>query len=167
MQRGQTEYTDVDGISELKDAIVAKFERENGLDYKRSQISVGTGGKQVLFHALLATLDPGRRWRSNRLRAGCPTPISCCSVAASRCSRPAALRMSYKLEPETLDEALTRQIVTSSTQPSNFPTAPQAYTKAEELKALTDVLVPPKNRRVWVMTDDMYEHLIYDSASSS
>ncbi|MGE5513317.1 MAG: pyridoxal phosphate-dependent aminotransferase [Bacteroidota bacterium] len=161
MQEGKTKYTDVDGMPELKDAVAGKFKRENGLEYKRSQISVGTGGKQVLFNALLATLNPGDEvvipapcWVSyiDIVRFGGGTPV----FADCR------LEDDYKLKPETLDKAITpktKWLVFN--QPSN-PTG-AAYTK-DELKALTDVLMRPKNRHVWVMTDDMYEHLLYDDA---
>ncbi len=161
MQEGKTKYTDVDGMPELKDAVAGKFKRENGLEYKRSQISVGTGGKQVLFNALLATLNPGDEvvipapcWVSYidivRFGGGVPVFANC------------RLEDDYKLKPETLDKAITpktKWLVFN--QPSN-PTG-AAYTK-DELKALTDVLMRPKNRHVWVMTDDMYEHLLYDDA---
>jgi aspartate aminotransferase len=161
MQEGKTKYTDVDGIPELKDAIVGKFKRENGLEYKRSEISVGTGGKQVLFNALLGTINPGDEviipapcWVSYidivRFGGGKPVFVDC------------RLEDGYKLQPETLDKAITPQTKWFMfNQPSN-PTG-AAYTKAE-LKALTDVLMRSKNRHVWVMTDDMYEHLLYDEA---
>jgi aspartate aminotransferase len=159
MQTGKTKYTDVDGIPELKDAIVAKFKRENGLDYMRSQISVGTGGKQVLFNALLATLNAG-----DEVVIPAPCWVSYADIVLFGGGKPVfancRLEDGYKLKPETLDKALnanTKWFLFN--QPSN-PTG-AAYTKAE-LKALTDVLMQPKNRHVWVMTDDMYEHLIYD-----
>ena len=159
IQAGKTKYTDVDGIPELKDAIVAKFKRENGLDYKRSQISVGTGGKQVLFNALLATLNPG-----DEVVIPAPCWVSYADIVLFGGGKPVfancRLEDGYKLQPETLDKALTAKTKWFMfNQPSN-PTG-AAYTKAE-LKALSDVLMLPKNRHVWVMTDDMYEHLIYD-----
>lgn len=159
MQEGKTKYTDVDGIPELKEAIVGKFKRENDLEYKRSQISVGTGGKQVLFNALLATINPDDEviipapcWVSYidivRLGGGKAVFANC------------RIEDGYKLQPETLDKLITPKTKWFMfNQPSN-PTG-AAYTRAE-LKALTDVLMRPKNRHVWVMTDDMYEHLLYD-----
>ncbi len=154
---GHTRYTAVDGIPELKAAIVRKFKRENELEYKASQISVGTGGKQVLYNALAVTLNPGDEvivpapyWASYPdmvLLAG-GTPVSV----------PTKLARGFKLEPDALDKAITPQtkwLILNS--PSN-PTG-AAYTRAE-LKALTDVLL--RHPHVWVLTDDMYEHLVYD-----
>jgi aspartate aminotransferase len=159
LQEGKTKYTDVDGIPELKDAVAAKFKRENGLDYKRSQVSVGTGGKQVLFNALLCTINPGDEvvipapcWVSyiDIVRFGGGTPVF------ANCR----LEDGYKLKPEALDKAITPKTKWLIFNAPSNPTG-AAYTRAE-LKALTDVLMRPKNRHVWVMTDDMYEHLIYD-----
>ena len=154
---GHTRYTAVDGIPELKAAIVRKFKRENELEYKASQISVGTGGKQVLYNALAVTLNPGDEvivpapyWASYPdmvLLAG-GTPVSV----------PTKLARGFKLEPDALDKAITPQtkwLILNS--PSN-PTG-AAYTRAE-LKALTAVLL--RHPHVWVLTDDMYEHLVYD-----
>src|ERR1700674_5542433 len=152
-----SKYTNVDGIAELKAAVAAKFKRENGLDYKQGQISVGTGGKQVLYNALMATLNPGDEviipapyWVSYPemvLLAG-GTPVAVTATAET----------GFKLKPEQLEAAITprtKWLIFNS--PSN-PTG-AAYTRAE-LKALTDVLV--KHPHVWVMSDDMYEHLVYD-----
>ena len=152
-----SKYTNVDGVAELKAAVVGKFKRENGLDYKPSQISVGTGGKQVLYNAFVATLNPGDEviipapfWVSYPdmvlLAGGVPVPVV--ATAAS----------GFKLKPEQLERAITprtKWLLLNS--PSN-PTG-AAYTRAE-LKALTDVLL--RHPHVWVMTDDMYEHLVYD-----
>jgi len=157
MQAGHTKYTAVNGIIELRRAIAAKFKRENGLDYKPEQITVSCGGKQVLYNAFVATLNPGDEviipapyWVSYPdmalLCEGTPVFVDC----------PA--ENGFKLEPEDLARAITpktKWLVLNS--PSN-PTG-AAYTKAE-LKALCDVLV--KHPQVWVMTDDMYEHLVYD-----
>ncbi|HEX2113560.1 MAG TPA: aspartate transaminase [Alphaproteobacteria bacterium] len=157
IQQGQTKYTAVDGTPALKQAICAKFKRENGLDYKPNQITVGTGGKQVLYNALMATLNPGDEviipapyWVSYPdmvlLAEGTPVIVSCSQNSG------------FKLRAEELDAAITpktKWLILNS--PSN-PTG-AAYTRAE-LKALTDVLV--KHPHVWVMTDDMYEHLVYD-----
>jgi aspartate aminotransferase len=157
IRRGETKYTDVDGIPELKRAIVAKFKRDNGLDYKLSEITVGTGGKQVLFNALMATVDQGDEvvipapyWVSYpdivQLAGG--TPV----IAETR------LEDGYKLRPATLDKAIsakTKWVVLNS--PSNPSGA--AYSAAE-LKQLTDVLMD--HPHVWLLCDDMYEHLVYD-----
>jgi aspartate aminotransferase len=157
IQQGQTKYTAVDGTPALKQAICAKFKRENGLDYKPNQITVGTGGKQVLYNALMATLNPGDEviipapyWVSYPdmvlLAEGTPVIISCSQNSG------------FKLRAEELEAAITpktKWLILNS--PSN-PTG-AAYTR-DELKALTDVLV--KHPHVWVMTDDMYEHLVYD-----
>jgi aspartate aminotransferase len=157
IEQGQTKYTAVDGTPALKQAICAKFKRENGLDYKPNQITVGTGGKQVLYNALMATLNPGDEviipapyWVSYPdmvlLAEGTPVTISCSQNSG------------FKLRAEELEGAITpktKWLILNS--PSN-PTG-AAYTR-EELKALTDVLV--RHPHVWVMTDDMYEHLVYD-----
>jgi aspartate aminotransferase len=157
MRRGETRYTAVDGTPALKKAICAKFKRENGLDYQPSQITVGTGGKQVLYNALMATLDSGDEvvipapyWVSYpdmvELCDGTPVPVSC------------PQNNGFKLRPEDLDAAITpktKWLILNS--PSN-PTG-AGYT-AKELKALTDVLL--KHKHVWIMTDDMYEHVVYD-----
>ncbi len=154
---GKTKYTAVDGIPELKQAICAKFKRDNGLEYVPAQVSVGTGGKQILYNALMATLNPGEEvvipapyWVSYPdmvLLAG-GTPV----IA------PATLADDFKLSPEALEAAITSKtkwFVFNS--PSN-PTG-AGYSRAE-LKGLTDVLL--RHPHVWVMTDDMYEHLAYD-----
>jgi aspartate aminotransferase len=157
IERGETKYTAVDGMPELKAAISRKFKRENGLDYKPNQITVGTGGKQVLFNALVATINPGDEviipapyWVSYPdivlFAGGTPVPVI------------GKLEDGFKIKPAALEKAITKKtkwLIFNS--PSN-PTG-AAYTRAE-LKALTDVLV--KHPHVWVLTDDMYEHLVYD-----
>jgi aspartate aminotransferase len=154
---GKTKYTAVDGIPELKAAICAKFLRENGLTYTPSQITVGTGGKQVLYNALMATCNPGDEviipapyWVSYPdmvlLAGGTPVPVV------------AGIETAFKLTPEQLEAAITpktKWFIFNS--PSN-PTG-AGYTRAE-LKALTDVLM--RHPQVWVMSDDMYEHLVFD-----
>ncbi len=154
---GKTKYTAVDGIPELKRAICEKFRRENGLDYRTTQISVGTGGKQILYNALMATLNPGDEvvipapyWVSYPdmvlLAGGTPVPAE------------ASLQTGYKLMPDQLEAAITpktKWLIFNS--PSN-PTG-AGYSR-DELKALTDVLL--RHPHVWVMTDDMYEHLVFD-----
>ncbi len=152
-----SKYTNVDGIIELKEAVVRKFKRENGLEYKTSQITIGTGGKQVLYNALVATLNPGDEviipapyWVSYPemvlLAGGEPVPVT------------TSFETGFKMKPEQLERAITprtKWLIFNS--PSN-PTG-AAYTR-DELKALTDVLV--KYPHVHVLTDDMYEHLVYD-----
>ncbi|WP_103256635.1 pyridoxal phosphate-dependent aminotransferase [Tabrizicola aquatica] len=154
---GKTRYTAVDGIPELKAAICAKFLRENGLTYTPSQISVGTGGKQILYNALMATLNPGDEviipapyWVSYPdmvlLAGGTPVPVV------------AGIETDFKLTPEQLEAAITpktKWFIFNS--PSN-PTG-AGYTR-DELKALCDVLM--RHPQVWVMSDDMYEHLVFD-----
>src|SRR3990170_4421376 len=138
LAEGKTKYTDVDGIPELKAAIVRKFKRENSIDYKPAQISVGTGGKQVIYNALLATLNPG-----DEVVIPAPCWVSYADIVMLAGARPvfAATRLEdgYKLKPEALDAAIspkTKWLIFNS--PSN-PTG-AAYTK-EQMKALTDVLL--------------------------
>ncbi len=159
LDEGKTKYTDVDGIPELKAAICAKFKRDNGLDYKPSQVSVGTGGKQVLYNALLATLNPGDEvimpapcWVSyaDIVILGGGTPVFAETTAAD----------GYRLRPEVLDKAITPKTKWFVFNAPSNPTG-AAYS-AKDLKKLTDVLMQPKNAHVWVLTDDMYEHLLYD-----
>jgi aspartate aminotransferase len=152
-----SKYTNVDGVAELKAAVVAKFKRENGLDYKPSQISVGTGGKQVLYNAFVATLNPG-----DEVIIVAPYWVSYPDMVMLAGGEPVAVTATaesgFKLKPEQLERAITprtKWLLLNS--PSN-PTG-SAYTRAE-LKALTDVLL--RHPHVWVMTDDMYEHLVYD-----
>jgi aspartate aminotransferase len=152
-----SKYTAVDGIAELKAAVARKFKRENRLDYKPSQIIVGTGGKQVLFNAFLATLNPG-----DEVIIPAPYWVSYPDMVMLAGGEPVAVetRMEhgFKMKPEALERAITpktKWLLFNS--PSN-PTG-AAYTRAE-LKAVTDVLV--RHPHVWVMSDDMYEHLVYD-----
>ncbi|MBK9080267.1 MAG: pyridoxal phosphate-dependent aminotransferase [Hyphomicrobium sp.] len=157
LDAGKTKYTDVDGIPELKAAIVAKFKRENGLDYKASQVSVGTGGKQVLYNALLATLNPG-----DEVVMPAPCWVSYADIVILGGGTPVfaetTLENGYKLQPDALEKAITpktKWFIFNS--PSN-PTG--AVYSADDIKKLTDVLL--RHPHVWVLTDDMYEHLIYD-----
>jgi aspartate aminotransferase len=157
IREGKTKYTAVDGIPELKAAIVAKFKRENGLDYKPDEISVGTGGKQVLFNALMVTLNPG-----DEVIIPAPYWVSYPEIVALAGATPVpvatTMESGFKLSAEALDKAITpktKWLILNS--PSN-PTG-AAYTR-DELKALTDVLM--KHKHVWVLTDDIYEHLSYD-----
>jgi aspartate aminotransferase len=154
---GKTKYTAVDGIPELKAAIVEKFKRENHVTYKPSEISVGTGGKQVLFNALMATLNPG-----DEVIVPAPYWVSYPEIVAlagaTSIEVPTTIESGYKLQPAALEAAITPRtkwvIFNSPSNPSGA-----AYTR-DELRALADVLL--KHRNVWVLTDDMYEHLVYD-----
>jgi aspartate aminotransferase len=157
--RGETKYSAVAGIMPLREAIADKFKRENGLDYKPSQIIVGTGGKHVIFNALFATLSPGDEVIIPApYRVSYPDMVTLCGgtpvfVVASPAD-------GFKLRPEALDGAITdrtRWIILNS--PAN-PTG-ATYTAAE-LKAITDVLM--RHPQVWVLSDDIYEHLIYGRA---
>ena len=154
---GKTRYTAVDGIAELKKAIVAKFKRENGLDYKPAQVSVGTGGKQVLFNALMATVNPG-----DEVIVPAPYWVSYPDIVMLAGGQPVVVQgdpsKGFKLQAADLEKAITPKtkwlILNSPSNPSGA-----AYSRSE-MKALTDVLV--KHPHVWVLTDDMYEHLVYD-----
>ncbi len=150
-------YTQVDGIAELKAAVAAKFKRENGLDYKTSQITVSAGGKQVLYNAFMATLNPGDEviipapyWVSYPdmvlLAGGKPVEVVC------------GMDHGFKITAAQLERAITPKTKWFLLNSPSNPTG-AAYTRAE-LKALTDVLV--RHPHVHVMTDDMYEHLTYD-----
>jgi aspartate aminotransferase len=157
IDRGDTKYTVVDGTPELKKAICAKFKRENGLDYQPNQVTVGTGGKQVLYNALTVTVNPGDEvvvpapyWVSY------PDIVNLCEGTPVVVVGPE--NNGFKMRPEDLEAAITTKtkwLILNS--PSN-PTG-AAYSKAE-LRALADVLL--KHPQVWVLTDDMYEHVLYD-----
>jgi aspartate aminotransferase len=154
--RGETKYTPVAGIVPLREAIAAKFKRENGLEYKASQTIVGTGGKQVLFNAFMATLNPG-----DEVVIAAPYWVSYPEMVALCGGTPvfamAGMDTNYKLTAEALERAITPRtkwfVFNSPSNPSGA-----AYTKME-LKALTDVLM--RHPHVWVLTDDMYEHLVF------
>ncbi|MFA7439610.1 MAG: pyridoxal phosphate-dependent aminotransferase [Sphingomonadaceae bacterium] len=158
IRRGDTKYTVVDGTKELKTAIQAKFRRDNQLDYPLDQITVNVGGKQTIFNALVATLDAGDEvvipapyWVSY------PDIVQFCG--ATPVILPCPLEAGFKLTPEQLDAAITpktKWLILNS--PSN-PTG-AAYTAAE-LQALADVLLG--HPHVFILTDDMYEHIIYDN----
>ncbi len=157
IRRGETKYTAVDGIPELKAAICAKFKRENGLDYAPNQAFVAPGGKPIIFNAMVATLNPGDE-------VVIPTPywVSYPDIVLLAGGKPvfaeASMETGFKLTPEALEAAITPKtkwfIFNSPSNPSGA-----AYTR-DELKALTDVLM--KHPHVWILTDDMYEHLVYD-----
>jgi aspartate aminotransferase len=154
---GKTKYTAVDGIPELKKAIAAKFKRENNLDYTPSQVSVGTGGKQVLFNALMATINSG-----DEVIVPAPYWVSYPDIVMLAGGKPIIVQgnpdKGFKLQAADLEKAITPKtkwiILNSPSNPSGA-----AYSHSE-MKALTDVLV--KHPHVWVLTDDMYEHLVYD-----
>ncbi len=156
MRRGETKYTPVAGIPELRKAIVAKFKRENNLDYTIDQIIVGTGGKQILFNAFMASLDKG-----DEVIIPAPFWVSYPEMVAVNNGTPvfvdAKAEFDYKLQPEDLEAAITPKtkwfVFNSPSNPSGA-----AYSH-DELKKLTDVLV--KYPHVHILTDDMYEHLTY------
>ncbi len=157
IKRGETKYTLTDGTPALKEAVCGKFRRENGLDYQPNQINVSCGGKHVIFNAMLATLDPGDEviipapyWVSYPdivlLAGGVPVVVSC------------PMDQNFKIKPEDLEAAITpktKWLILNS--PSN-PTG--AALGRDELKALTDVLL--RHDHVYVLSDDIYEHLVYD-----
>lgn len=154
--RGETKYTPVAGIPELRKAIADKFKRENGLDYKPEQVIVGTGGKQILFNAFMATINPG-----DEVIIPAPFWVSYPEMIALCGGTPVAVETTiennFKMTAEQLDKAITPKtkwfMFNSPSNPSGA-----AYSR-EELKALTDVLM--KHPHVWVLTDDMYEHLVF------
>jgi aspartate aminotransferase len=157
IREGKTKYTPIDGIPELKQAIVQKFKRENGIDYTVDEISVGTGGKQVLFNALMATLNPG-----DEVIVPAPFWVSYPEIVALAGATPVIVKTTmeggFKLTPAALEAAITpktKWVILNS--PSN-PTG-AGYSRAE-IKGLTDVLM--RHPHVWVLTDDMYEHMAYD-----
>ncbi|MBT6134433.1 MAG: pyridoxal phosphate-dependent aminotransferase, partial [Kordiimonadaceae bacterium] len=157
IQEGQTKYTAVDGTPELKDAICRKFKRQNGLDYSRENITVNCGGKHTIYNAFVATLNPDDEviipapyWVSYpdmTLLAG-GTPIFIEASASS----------DFKITPEQLEAAITTKtkwLILNS--PSNPTGAAYSYS---EMKLLTDVLL--KHQNVWIFSDDIYEHIVYD-----
>lgn len=157
IRRGQTKYTNVDGTPELKDAIAAKFKRDNGLDYTPAQISVNVGGKHTLFNALVATVEAG-----DEVIVPAPYWVSYPDVVQFAGGTPVVVAAGpehgYKLTPAMLEAAITprtKWLILNS--PSN-PTG-AAYT-ATELKALGEVL--ERHPHVWIFADDMYEHIVYD-----
>jgi aspartate aminotransferase len=157
IREGKTKYTDVDGTPELKDAVAAKFKRENGLDYKRSQIHVAPGGKAVLFNALVATVNPG-----DEVIVPAPYWVSYPDMVLLAGGEPVRVATreedGFKLKPAALEAAITAR---TKWLILNSPSNPTGGTySAAELRALADVLL--KHPQVWVMSDDMYEHLLYD-----
>lgn len=156
IQRGETKYPPVPGIAPLREAVAEKFRRENGLDYEPEQTIVATGGKQVLYNALAATLDPG-----DEVLIVEPFWVSYPDMVLLNGGEPrfvgTSIENGFKLTPDTLDRALTSRtkwlIFNSPSNPSGA-----AYSR-EELRAIADILL--KHPDVWVLTDDMYEHLLY------
>ena len=157
MDRGETRYTAVAGTPELRQAICDKFKRENGLDYTPDQITVGCGGKQIIFNAFMATLDAG-----DEVIIPAPYWVSYPDIALLAEGKPVVVPCpaegGFRMRPEDLERAITPKtkwlILNSPSNPSGA-----AYTEAET-KALTDVLM--KHPQVWVLTDDIYEHIVYD-----
>ena len=157
IREGDTKYTTVDGTPALKAAVAEKFQRENGLSYTPEQVSVGTGGKQVLYNALVATLNPG-----DEVIIPAPYWVSYPDMVLLAGGEPVIVNTTaetgFRMRPEDLEQAITpktKWLIFNS--PSN-PTG-AGYNRAA-LKALTDVLM--RHPHVWMMTDDMYEHLVYD-----
>ena len=157
LEAGKTKYTAPDGIPELKEAVAAKFRRENGLDYKPSEITVSAGGKQVLYNALMATLNPG-----DEVVIPAPYWVSYPDIVRLAGAEPviveAPMAQGFKLSAKALESAITprtRWFLFNS--PSN-PTG-AGYSR-DELAALTDVLI--RHPHVWVLSDDIYEHIAYD-----
>ncbi|MDR4307081.1 pyridoxal phosphate-dependent aminotransferase [Chelatococcus sambhunathii] len=156
IRRGETKYPPVAGIAPLREAIAQKFKRENGLDYKPSQTIVGTGGKQILYNAFVATLNPG-----DEVIVPAPYWVSYPEMVALNGGTPVFVNTSiadgFKVRPEALEAAITPKtkwfLFNSPSNPSGA-----AYTR-DELKALTEVL--KRHEHVWVLTDDMYEHLVF------
>lgn len=160
IERGETKYTAVDGIPELKQAVVDKFARENGIDYGVDEISVAAGGKHIIYNAMLATLNPG-----DEVVIPAPYWVSYPDIVLLAGGVPvfveAGVEANFKMSAAQLDAAITdktKWVIFNS--PSN-PTG-AAYTEAE-IKALTDVLL--KHPHVWVLADDIYEHLTYGTFS--
>ena len=156
MLAGKTRYTAVDGIPELKDAVAGKFSRENGLSYTRDEISVGAGGKHVIWNALLATIDPGDEviipapyWVSYpdmvRFSGGVPVIVPC------------GPELGFRLTPEALADAITPRTKWLILNSPGNPTG-AGYTEAD-LRALADVIRPHPG--LHVMTDDIYEHIVF------
>lgn len=162
MARNETRYTAVDGIPELKSAVQRKFRTDNGLDYAHDQIIVGTGSKQLVFNAMMSTLErgdeviiPAPYWVSYLdmvlVSDGTPVPVNC------------GPEVGFKLTPDRLESAITPRtkwlILNSPCNPTGA-----VYTHAE-LRALADVLM--RHPDIWILSDDIYEHLLFDGATFS
>ena len=155
--RGETKYPPQDGLPVLKQAVQRKFKRDSGLDFALDEIMVGNGGKQVLFDALMATVDPGEEvivpapyWGAYKLM----TEVVGGAAVVVNCPQ----NNGFKLRPEDLDAAVTPRTKWLILNYPNNPTG--AAATADELRALADVL--RRHEHVWVLSDDMYEHLSYD-----
>ncbi len=157
MRDGQTRYTTVDGTPALKAAVIGKFARENGLEFKTANITVGSGGKQVIFNALMATLDPG-----DEVIIPAPYWVSYPDMVLFAEGTPVRAQThpqdDLKITPAALDAAITAR---TKWLILNSPSNPCGATySADELKALAGVL--ERHPHVWVMADDMYEHILFD-----
>jgi len=157
IKRGETKYTAVAGIDELKQAIAAKFKRENGLEYTPAQCFVAPGGKPIIFNAMAATLNPG-----DEVIIPAPYWVSYPDIVSLLGGTPvfveATMDTDFKLQPEALEKAITPKTKWFFFNSPSNPTG-AAYTH-DELKKLTDVLL--RHPDIWILTDDMYEHLSYD-----
>jgi aspartate aminotransferase len=155
--KGDTKYPPQGGTAAMKAAVIRKFKRDNGLDFTPDEILITNGGKQSIFNALMATVDPGDEvvipapyWISYadmaKVAGGVPVTVSC------------PQNNGFKLRPEDLEAAITPK---TKWVMLNFPNNPTgAACSRAEMQALADVLM--RHPHVWVMTDDMYEHLVYD-----
>ena len=158
INRGETKYTAVDGIPELKQAIVKKFKKENNLEYTTNQIFVAPGGKAIIYNAMMATLNQG-----DEVIIPAPYWVSYPDITQMSGGTPIVIqgnqKNNYKITPKQLEDAITDKtkwfIFNSPSNPSGA-----TYTKSE-LKAITDVLLKYEN--VWLLTDDIYEHMVYDN----
>jgi aspartate aminotransferase len=156
IRRGETKYPPVSGIMPLREAIARKFKRENGLDYQPTQTIVSTGGKHVIYNAMLATLNPGDEVLIPRpYWVSYPEIVALCGGTATFAET--TMEHGFKLQPEELERKITPKTKWLMLNSPSNPTG-GAYTRAE-MKALTDVLL--RHPHVWVLTDDMYEHLVY------
>ncbi len=157
MRAGQTRYTPVDGTPELKQAIIAKFQRENGLNFKAENISAGAGGKQVLYNALMATLDPG-----DEVLIPAPSWVAYAYMTEFAEGVPVWVptrpENGFKLTPEELDAAITPRVKWLMLNSPSNPTG--AVYSADELRGLAAVL--ERNPQIWIIADDMYEHILFD-----
>ena len=162
LKSGQTRYTNVDGTPELKDAIALKFRRENGLTYARDEITAANGSKQVIFNALMATVSAGDEVivpapyyvsypDMVQLAGGTPVPVNCPEEAG------------FKLQAAALERAITPRTKWLMLNSPCNPTG-AVYTAAD-MRQLTDVLV--RHPHVWVLTDEVYEHIVYDGVKSA
>lgn len=157
MAASKTKYTDVGGTPELKAAVAAKFKRDNGLEYGSSEIIVGTGGKQVIFNAFMCTLEAG-----DEVIVPAPYWVSYPDIALLADGKPVIVTCrpedGFKLRPEDLERAITPRTRWLVLNAPNNPSG-ATYTR-DELRGLADVLL--RHPQVWVMTDDIYEHILYD-----